>query len=167
MAMVDLSGQTVAFPTLLFNGFLNFLRLVTSQGAIDSFLHREVAVQAYSNIKNSVYSAPDYTNMGFFGHVFADTGYMYVVTAIVYGCLIGLAYKGFRQYQTGWMAMYPIVFISLLESYRIPYLFETRTFYPLLYLGLRFVYLSYVNKTGIRAGAVLSPDLTYPMNRES
>jgi hypothetical protein len=142
IAMVDLSNQTIAFPSLLFNGWLNLISIIVPSTSISTFLHTDHAIQAYNNVKSSVYSAPDYTNMGFFGHIFADSGYLYIFYAIIYGLILGIAYKGLRRYELGWLAVFPIIFISLLESYRIPYLFETRTFYPLLYIVMRYAFIS-------------------------
>jgi hypothetical protein len=142
VAMVDLSGQVFAFPSLLFNGWLNLLSMFVPSTALNAFLHADQARQAYASVKLSIYSAPDYTNMGFFGSIFADSGYLYILYAILYGVIIGLAYKGLRRFELGWLAVFPIIFISLMESYRIPYLFETRAFYPLLYVVARYVFIS-------------------------
>lgn len=142
MAMPDLSGRTVGFPALMFNGWINLLTNAMPGAPVRQFLHMNESAQAYLNVKSSPYSAADYTNMGFFGEIFADSGYMYVLYAIVYGWFIGMAYKGARQYEVGWLAIYPAVFFSLLESYRITYLFDTRMFYPLLYIAVRYGFLS-------------------------
>jgi hypothetical protein len=80
--------------------------------------------------------------MGFFGHIFADSGYLYIFYAVVYGVILGMAYKGIKRFELGWLAVFPVIFISLLESYRIPYLFESRAFYPLLYIVVRYIVLS-------------------------
>jgi hypothetical protein len=141
MAMVDLSGRTFGFPALLFNGWINFLYNVIPESKIRSFLHMNETLQAYINVKSSPYSAADYTNMGFFGEVFADVGYLYFFYALLFGIFIGLAYKGTLRYEVGWMAIYPTVCFSLLESYRGPYLFDNRVFYPLLYLLARYLFL--------------------------
>ncbi|WP_221469238.1 hypothetical protein [Cohnella nanjingensis] len=148
MAMVDLSGRTFGFPTLLFNGWINFLYTVVPESAVRSFLHMNDALQAYKNVKASPYSAADYTNMGYFGEIFADVGYLYVVYAVLYGWFLGMAFKGVRQYEVGWMMIYPTVFFSLLESYRVHYLFDNRVFYPLLYLVLRYLFLSFQQSRG-------------------
>lgn len=142
VAMPELSERTFGFPSMLFGGWINMLYLVVPEKAVRAFLQMNDAGQARLNVKMSPYSAQDYTNMGFFGEIFADAGYLYVVYAIIFGCLAGLAYRGIRQYQVGWMAIYPIVFFALLESYRIPYLFDIRVFYPLLYVALRYAFLS-------------------------
>lgn len=139
VAMPDLSGQTIGFPALLFNGWLHPLAQAAPESALREFLQLDRASQAYANIKNSPYSAADYTNIGFFGSVFADSGYLYMLYGVVYGWLIGMAYMGVRQLEVGWLAIYPAVLLSLLESYRIPYLFDVRMFYPLLYLALRYL----------------------------
>jgi hypothetical protein len=81
--------------------------------------------------------------MGFFGSIFQDSGYLYLFYAIIYGLIIGLTYKGLKNYEFGWILVYPLIFISALESYRIPYLFDVRAFYPLLYMAVRYVILSY------------------------
>ena len=138
MAMPDLSGRTVGFPALLFNGWINLLTDVVPGADVRSFLRMDESAQAYANIKNSPYSAADYTNLGFFGEIFADSGRMYVLYALLYGWFIGMAYKGIRQFEVGWLAIYPAVLLSLLESYRITYLFDTRMFYPLLYIAIRY-----------------------------
>ncbi|MFD0671338.1 hypothetical protein [Cohnella sp. GCM10027633] len=135
IAMVDLSGQLYAFPALLFNGWINLISMVVPGDALSRFLHTGQAAQAYANIKLSPYSAQDYTNMGYFGQLFADSGYLYLLYAVIYGVILGAAYKGLKRYEIGWLAIYPVLFISVLESYRIAYLFETRTFYPLLYMA--------------------------------
>lgn len=142
MAMPDLSGRTVGFPALLFNGWINLLTNAVPGAPVRQFLHMNESAQAYLHVKSSPYSAADYTNMGFFGEIFADSGYLYPLYAVVYGWFIGMAYKGVRQYEVGWLALYPAVFFSLLESYRITYLFDTRMFYPLLYIAVRYGYLS-------------------------
>jgi hypothetical protein len=142
MAMVDLANRIVGFPQLLFSSILS----VIDRGAnssIGTMLGSKEGAQAYLNVKNSIYSAPDYTNMGFFGSVFQDAGYLYIFYAILYGTIIGLAYKGLRNYEFSWIVVYPIIFISVLESYRIPYLFDVRAFYPLLYMLIRYFVLSY------------------------
>ncbi|WP_123041926.1 hypothetical protein [Cohnella candidum] len=138
MAMPDLSERTVGFPALMFNGWINLATNVLPASSLRQFLHMDETTQAYANVKSSPYSAADYTNMGFFGEIFADSGYLYVLYALVYGWFIAMAYKGIRRYEVGWMAIYPAVFFSLLESYRITYLFDTRMFYPLLYIALRY-----------------------------
>lgn len=139
VAMPDLSGQTAGFPALLFNGWLQPLVQAVPGSAMREFLQMDQASQAYTRLKNSPYSAADYTNLGFFGSVFADSGYLYMLYGVVYGWLIGMAYKGIRRFEVGWLAIYPAVLLSLLESYRIPYLFDVRMFYPLLYLALRYL----------------------------
>lgn len=142
MAMVDLANRVVGFPQLLFSSILS----VVDRGAnssIGAMLGSKEGAQAYLNVKNSLYSAPDYTNMGFFGSIFQDAGYLYIFYAIFYGTIIGLAYKGLKNYQFSWIVVYPIIFISVLESYRIPYLFDVRAFYPLLYMMIRYLVLSY------------------------
>jgi hypothetical protein len=142
MAMVDLSGQTIGFPSLMFNGFMSFVSVLDPAHSASSFLGSGLADQAYLNVKQSVYSAPDYTNMGFLGHLFQDSGYMYILYALIFGVIIGRAFKGILSYQYGWMAVYPIILMSVMESYRIPYLFETRVFYPLLYICIRYIAIS-------------------------
>jgi hypothetical protein len=150
VAMPDLSGQKIGFPALLFNGWLQPLIQSPLGGMLREYLQLDRASQAYANIKSSPYSAADYTNMGFFGSVFADSGYMYMLYATVYGWLVGMAFKGIRRFEVGWLALYPAVLISLLESYRLPYLFDVRMFYPLLYLALRYL-LQSLRQTGIWA----------------
>ncbi|MBW5448376.1 hypothetical protein GE107_20235 [Cohnella sp. CFH 77786] len=143
MAMPDLAERSVGFPTLMFNGWINLLYNFIPESTLRAFLHLDAAKQAYLNVKSSPYSAPDYTNMGYFGELFADSGYLYVVYAVLYGWFIGMAYKGIRQHQVGWMMIFPSVVFSLLEVYRVHYLFDNRMFYPLLYVFLRYLYQSY------------------------
>lgn len=145
MAMVDLSNRVIGFPSILFNSVITLVSRSPDSG-ISNFIGSKGAQQAYLNVKNSVYSAPDYTNMGFFGSIFQDAGYLYIFYAILYGVILGLAYKGLKNYEYGWMAVYPIMIISMLESYRIPYLFDVRAFYPLLYMVVRYLAVSYVKQ---------------------
>lgn len=150
MSMVDLSERTIGFPALLFNGWLNLLYEFVPQSAVRAFLHLNETTQAYLNVKSSPYSAADYTNMGYFGEIFADSGYLYVLYAILYGWFVGMAYKGTRRFQVGWMIIYPAVLFSLLESYRVHYLFDNRMFYPLLYIFARYLYFSYRERKSVR-----------------
>jgi hypothetical protein len=143
MAMVDLSGRMTGFPTLMFSSILTFWTKNNPTSAVSTFLGSDKTTLAYYSVKNSIYSAPDYTNMGFFGQVFADSGYLYIFYALVYGVIIGTAYKGLKNAQFGWIVLYPVIFISILESYRIPYLFDVRVVYPLLYIVLRYFITSY------------------------
>jgi hypothetical protein len=142
MAMVDLSHRIVGFPQLLFSSILSVIGSEPNS-KLGIMLGSKEGQQAYLNVKNSIYSAPDYTNMGFFGSIFQDAGYLYIFYAILFGTIIGLAYKGLKNYEYSWIIIYPIIFISLLEIYRIPYLFDVRAFYPLLYMGVRYLILSY------------------------
>ncbi|MFC5405034.1 hypothetical protein [Cohnella soli] len=167
MAMVDLSDRAFGFPTLLLNGWINFAYAFIPESTIRTFLHMNESLQAYLNVKNSVYSAPDYTNMGFFGEVFASAGYLYAFYAVLYGCFIGLAYRGIKRYEVGWMAVYPIVVFSLLESYRVPYLFDNRVFYPLLYVALRYAYFSFLVRKGRAAGGSVNVDASASALKEA
>jgi hypothetical protein len=142
MAMVDLSDRIVGFPQLLFSSILSVIDRGPNS-SLGVMLGSTEGQQAYLNVKNSIYSAQDYTNMGFFGSIFQDAGYLYIFYAILYGTIIGLAYKGLKNYEFSWIVVYPIIFISILESYRIPYLFDVRAFYPLLYITARYLILSY------------------------
>jgi hypothetical protein len=142
IAMVDLSDRIIGFPAILFSSLLTLVKSDPGS-SFSNFIGSAQAQQAYLNVKNSVYSAPDYTNMGFFGSIFQDSGYLYLFYAIVYGLIIGLTYKGLKNYEYGWIVVYPLIFISALESYRIPYLFDVRAFYPLLYMAVRYLILSY------------------------
>jgi len=142
MAMVDLANRIVGFPQLLFSSVLSVVDTGVNS-SIGKMTGSPEGAQAFLNVKNSIYSAPDYTNMGFFGSIFQDAGYLYIFYAIFYGTIIGLAYKGLKNYQFSWIVVYPIIFISVLESYRIPYLFDVRAFYPLLYMMIRYLILSY------------------------
>jgi hypothetical protein len=142
IAMVDLSNRIIGFPAILFSSMLSLVKSDSGSG-VSNFIGSAQAQQAYLNVKTSVYSAPDYTNMGFFGSIFQDSGYLYLFYAMIYGLIIGLTYKGLKNYQYGWIVVYPLIFISVLESYRIPYLFDVRAFYPLLYMAVRYFILSY------------------------
>lgn len=142
MAMVDLANRVVGFPQLLFSSILSVVASEPNSN-IGIMTGSKEGAQAFLNVKNSIYSAPDYTNMGFFGSIFQDAGYLYIFYAILYGTIIGLAYKGLKNYEFSWIVVYPIIFISILESYRIPYLFDVRAFYPLLYMIVRYLILSY------------------------
>lgn len=142
MAMVDLAHRVIGFPQLLFSSVLSVVAGDPNSN-IGVMTGSREGQQAFLNVKSSIYSAPDYTNMGFFGSIFQDAGYLYIFYAILFGTIIGLAYKGLRSYELSWIVVYPIIFISILESYRIPYLFDVRAFYPLLYMVVRYFILSY------------------------
>lgn len=103
----------------------------------------------HQNIRESSYGVTSYTNISLIGETYLDLGYLNLLFIALVGCVIGFLYKKFDQKSILGLISYPIIFLGIIESYRINYFTEPRFIYPFLaviFLAYPIIFLSNFNK---------------------
>lgn len=100
------------------------------------------------------YADPEFNNPSGIFVYFADLGIaLALASALLYGLLLGVLYKGFIAKRPGSVILFPLFFISLLEIFRLPYLVDSRVT-PMLLAS--FLAILFLRKR--RDGATEKPD---------
>lgn len=88
--------------------------------------------QGHYELRHSPYGSSGYTNIGFAGQWYLEVGPFFIVFGAIIGLAIGLIYRMFQKGHIIGLLLYPLVFVGILESYRLDYFTEIRFVFPVL-----------------------------------
>jgi oligosaccharide repeat unit polymerase len=134
--------NTFTFPgqTLYFlNGFFSNFHIYENQ--LELFISARNVI-LYQNI----YSNPSFNNISFIGELIIEFNILTPFILMIYGLIIGVFYKNFRNLNLFSTMIYPFLFIAVFESGRINFFFNTNFIFGILYSVLTLFIMKLLSK---------------------